>query len=448
MNTRKKEKLFRYLARYFDSMDYPPILLWKNIPGGRIKSAWRRRAREILKGALDYPALYVHIPYCQTKCFFCKFRVRVANSAAILDHYLKCLYQEIEELSPLLKGVTFTTLYLGGGTPTILTAPQTDKLLTLLEKRFNLENTRQRLIEATPATLSPEKLRVLKQHGINRLTIGIQILDRDLLIKINRRNQTPEMVERIYKQARKAKIEYINVDLVVGLPEQTRESFLKDVNFVLRLRPDAIHIFAYEEEDLVIFYQMGKRLTDKDRQERDEMYALADQEIIKSGYRAYKGESYLLSPQAANYQFLLRYRVNGSMLGLGAKALSYIPGYYAYQNAQIEEYLEYRGKGKYPPYVSGYPLNKAETRTNYIINNIRGGLDTQLFHKIYGVDFRKIYAKEIEILKKLNRWQEKGDRVRIRADSDEEFRTYSKFFFSPTVIARLQKEVRTYEKKA
>ncbi|MFA5095732.1 MAG: radical SAM protein, partial [Candidatus Omnitrophota bacterium] len=331
MNFNSKEKLFSYLARNYDSMDYPPILLYGKVGRGRIRRAWRGRVAQIRKGATDYPALYVHVPYCQTKCFFCKFRVRVANSPRLTGQYLKCLKGEIEELSPIFRKAGFKTMYLAGGTPTILSEPQLEELLSLLEKKFDLSATCQRLVEATPATLSLKKLKILKKHGINRLTIGVQSLDDGLLARMNRKNQNREMVSRVYTQARQVGIERINIDLVVGIPGQSKESFLSDVDYVLKMRPDALHIFAYEEEELVIFYKMGKRINDADRARRDEMFSIADRKIIKSGYRTYKGESYILSMPAANYQFLLRYHANGSLLGLGAKALSYIPGHYAYQ---------------------------------------------------------------------------------------------------------------------
>jgi oxygen-independent coproporphyrinogen-3 oxidase len=441
MNLKLKEKLFLYLARNFDSMDYPPIILWKDVKRESIKKAWQQRAGQILSGALDYPGLYVHIPYCQTKCFFCKFRVRVGNAPGILEQYLKCLINEIEEFSPILKKVPFKTVYLAGGTPTILSASQLDRLYALLEKKYNLRAASERLIEATPGTLSPEKLKVLKKHGVTRLTIGIQSLDKELMVKINRANQTKDMVLDTYNGARKAGIEIINIDLVAGIPGQTKESFLKDVDFVLKLRPDAIHIFAYEEEGLVIFYAMGKRINDDDRARRDEMIETADRKIRKYGYRAYKGESYLLSPKAANFQLQLRYLVNGSLLGLGAEALSYIPDQYSYENSKLETYLEYRSKGMYPPFLNGYPLNKEETRANYILNNIRDGLDKRMFRQIYGIDFDKACRKQVDCLTRLGKIQENRGRIRINAASDLEFKTYSKFFFTPQVIRKLKTKV-------
>lgn len=442
MNIEKKEKLFKYLAKHFDSMYYPPIMIWRKIKRELIKEGWRRRTEEISEGTIDYPSLYIHIPYCQTKCFFCKFITRVGNFQGVLARYLKCLKEEIEEFSPIFKKIPFKTLYLAGGTPTIFSASQLDTLFNILEKRFNLKETFQRLIESTPATLSEEKLKILKKHGINRLTIGIQVLNKELLSLINRKNQTEEMVKESFFRARELGIEIINLDLVAGLPGQTNEIFLKDLDFVLGLRPDALHIYPYEEEESVIFYKMGKRLKANDRIKRDEMFRLADTEIRKHGYQPYRNEPYLLSWQASNFYFQFRDLYNSSILGLGAMAESYIPYRYVYQNSGLDEYLNFRLKKYFSLYLNGYPLNKNETLINYIINNIRAGLDKKKFFKLFNLDFDKAFYRELESLRKLKRLEEDKEGIKLVAKNDFEFRTYSKFFFSPRIIKELREDVK------
>lgn len=441
MNLKQKENLFKYLAKHFDSMDYPPILIWKNIKREFIKEGWRKRVKEILKGTVDYPGLYIHIPYCQTKCFFCKFKTRTSNSKRVLNEYLGCLKREIEEFSPLFKGVPFKTLYLAGGTPTIFSASQLDILFKILKKNFNLKETFQKLIEATPATLSLEKLKILKKHGINRITIGVQVLNKKLLNLINRKNQTKEMVRDVFSKAQKIGIEIINIDLVAGLPGQTTKSFLEDLDFILQMKPDALHLYSYEEESLVVFYRIGKRIKKEDRIRRNKMIELADKKIKKYGYRHYRNEPYLLSSQAANYQFQFRYFSNSSLLGLGAEALSYIPNHYAYENSKLEEYLGCRVKQTLPPYLNGYPITKMDTQLNYVLNNIRAGLNKKRFSQIYGLNFDKIFQKEISFLRKIKRLEENNGIIKLIAKNDFEFRTYSKFFFSQKMIKKLEKIV-------
>lgn len=444
MDINDKIRLFKTLARNFDSMDYPPIQLWRPVGRRRIRQGWLQRTREVRSGEADCPGLYVHIPYCQAKCFFCKFRVRAGNSQALHSRYLSCLNREIREFAPLVRGLSFKTLYLGGGTPTILSAEQLDRLFSVLERNFNLSETAQRLIESTPATLSREKFRILKKHGFDRITIGVQVTDPRLLVSINRRNQTLKMVEDSFRQAREAGIETVNTDLVAGLPGQTASSFLKDVRLMLKMRPDALHLFPYEEEELVIYYMTGRRLTHAGRVRRDRMLRLADREILKRGYRPFRSEPYLLSPRAANLQFQYRYLYNGSLLGLGAEALSYIPDHFSYENSKLEEYLEFWSKKKAPPFLNGHALDRKETRLNYVLNNIRAGLDCRSYFRRYGLEFKKEYQRELEELAGIGRIREEGERITLSAGDDLEFRAYSKFFYTPAVMKRLGKKAERF----
>jgi len=439
VTVKEKEKLFKHLARHHDSMDYPPIMLYRNVKRESIKSAWRKRIVEISRGALDYPGMYIHVPYCQTKCFFCKFRTRVGNSEKITGRYLDCLKEEIKDFAPLFKKVGFKTLYLGGGTPTIFSASQLDTLFTALEKEFNLKDTFQRLIESSPATLNPEKIGVIKKHGFNRLTIGVQAVDRKVLDSINRRNQTVEMVRDVFFAARSAGIEVINLDLILGLPGQSGYSFLKDLDFILRLKPEAVHIYSYEEDREAVFVRAGRMATRKEKAGAVKLLRLADREIKKYGYRYYRNEPYLLFPRAANFQFQFRYSINGSLLGIGAGALSYIPNHFAYHNTGLDDYLKCRRGKNLPAHVEGYRLNSGESRINYVINNIRAGVDKARYLELYKSDFDKEFRGNMAALKKLDRLQESEGLVRVAVKDNFEFRTYSKFFFSQKVVKELQK---------
>jgi oxygen-independent coproporphyrinogen-3 oxidase len=441
MNLKEKEKLFRYVAQKYDSMDYPPNRIWGKIRKEAIRDAWKERVKEIASGAVDFPGLYIHVPYCQTKCFFCKFKTRVANSEKILQEYLKCLEADIDYFSPIFKKVEFKTVYLAGGTPTIFSVKQLDRIFKYLTQKFNLAHTLQRQIEATPATLNFDKLKILKKYNFNRLTIGVQSLDDKVLALMNRRNQNYALVRNIYDQARKIGIEIINLDLVVGLPKQSINSFVKDLRRILSLRPDAIHIYPYEEEDQVIFYRMGKLMACSDRERRDKMVELADNGIKKAGYEPYRNEPYLLSPKAANFQFQFRYLFNGSLLGLGAGALSYIPGQYSYQNHGLDEYLCNCIEENNERYFLGVALDNSETRINYVINNIRAGVDKARFLSIFKIDFSVLFRKELDSLRKIGRLSEDGNKVKLIANNDFEFRAYSKFFYSNKVINELKRRI-------
>jgi oxygen-independent coproporphyrinogen-3 oxidase len=234
------------------------------------------------------------------------------------------------------------------------------------------------------------------------------------------------MVRDIFFKARKIGIEIINIDLVAGLPGQTVKSFLKDLNFILKLKPDAIHLYPYEEEDLVVFYRIGKKLKPKDKILKNKMLKLADKKIKEYGYQHYRNEPYLLSSKAANLQFQFRYFSNGSLLGLGAEALSYIPNHFAYENSKLEEYLNYKSRKDFPRYLNGHPLTKKETQLNYVLNNIRAGINKKNFFELYGLNFDKVFGEEIDSLQKIRKIEENGQKIRLVAKNNFEFRTYSK----------------------
>ncbi len=441
MDLKEKESFLKKISE-FDSRYYPHVSIWnENISESRLKKEWRARVKEILKGDKDFPGLYLHIPYCQTKCYFCQFLTRATNSTAEVNRYLKLLEKEINFFSPLFKDISFSTLYLAGGTPTILSASQLDFLFNLLEKKFDLENTFQRIIESTPSTLDEEKIKVIKKYRFNRLTIGIQTADRKLLKKVNRPFQTKNMIKKIFKIARKEKIEILNVDLILGMPFQSSKSFFESLEFVISLMPEAIHIFPYKDERETLFKRWGIVLKDKDIITRKRDYEIAEKLLKKAGYKNFKHEPFLLTPKAANFQLQFCYELS-SLLGLGANALSYIPYHLAYTNPSLDDY-EKMGKGVMVR--KGYFIDKEETIRYYVLEHIRGGIKINDFEKRFGVNFRSFFSEEIKELRKVNRLEIKNGVIRIKAKGDYEakddsdFRTYSRFFYSQKVIDELKK---------
>jgi len=442
MNIKEKESFFKKIS-HLDSRYYPHISIWdKDIKERELKKNWRKRIKETLKGDKNWPGLYVHIPFCLTKCFFCQFVTRIVSSSSDLCQYLECLKKEIDFFSPLFKNVRFSTLYLAGGTPTILSSSQLDWLFSLLEKKFNLENTIQRIIESTPSTLDEEKLEIIKKHKFNRLTIGIQTTDRRLLKKVNRPFQTKNMIKKIFKISRKIGIKILNIDLLIGMPYQTRKSFFSTLKFIISLKPEAIHIFPYKDENETIFKKIGVVLKEKNIIERKKTFEAAEKILRRVGYKSFKHEPFLLTPMASNLQLQFCYKPE-SLLGLGSGALSYIPYHLAYINSSLSEYMKIKER---PIIRKGYFIDKEETIRYYVIEHIREGLDLKKFENIFLIKFSDIFKKEIKELKKVNRLEIKNGIVKLKVKNDYEakddvdFRTYSRFFYSQKVIEKLKKK--------
>ena len=174
--------------------------------------------------------LYIHIPFCRQKCHYCDF-ASFACKEDLIDSYL-C---SIDTEASFFPHQSFDTLYIGGGTPSILSVNQMDVLCEIINRRFAPINTfAESTIEANPESLSLEKLKLLKQRGINRLSLGLQSMNDDVLKYIGRVHDTKTFLS-VYEQARKAGFENISIDLIAGLPNQSEEDFLQGLKKVLDL---------------------------------------------------------------------------------------------------------------------------------------------------------------------------------------------------------------------
>ena len=181
-------------------------------------------------------SLYVGIPFCPTICLYCSFSSFPLNVwANKVDDYLDALLKEIDHVSEMMKGQTLTTAYMGGGTPTSLNAEQMDRLLTAIENRFDLNPIQEFTIEAgRPDSFDLAKLQVMKNHGIERISINPQTLNQKTLDVIGRRH-TVEDVKNAFEMAKTVGFSNINMDLIAGLPHEDLESFLMSFDEVYKL---------------------------------------------------------------------------------------------------------------------------------------------------------------------------------------------------------------------
>lgn len=203
--------------------------------------------RRILESA-DYHkslSLYIGIPFCPTICLYCSFSSYPLNVwEKEVDNYLTALFKEIEKVSEMIRGYHLTTVYMGGGTPTSLNARQMDALLCCMEKYFDLNGIREFTIEAgRPDSLDMDKLRMIKSHGIERISINPQTLNQKTLDVIGRRH-TVEDVDRAFNMARQAGFDNINMDIILGLPGETSEDVLRTLSGVRAMRPDSLTVHS------------------------------------------------------------------------------------------------------------------------------------------------------------------------------------------------------------
>ncbi len=227
---------------------YPTVPVWEQ---GHFGKEYIRFLQE--EGQHDYPlSVYVHLPFCKTLCTFCGCNRFIPHGKDIVDLYVDALEAEIQLIAQHMgHRKSVQQLHFGGGTPTHLDISQLQRLMDALNTAFEIEPDAEMAVEIHPRVTSGEQLEALHAMGFRRLSLGVQDLDWQVQKAINRR-QTLDQTQRVFQQARTLGYDSINIDLVYGLPRQTRETFHYTMEEVLKMRPDrlAIYNFAYMPKQL------------------------------------------------------------------------------------------------------------------------------------------------------------------------------------------------------
>ena len=233
-------------------------------------------------------SLYVGIPFCPTRCAYCSFVAQsVEKSFSLVEPYLEALFDEITAAGQLVRelGLNVKSFYMGGGTPTTLTADQMDRLLTKLEQNFDFANLAELTIEAgRPDTIDEEKLRVLRAHNTTRVSINPQTMEDNVLAAIGRRH-TADDIRRAMEQVRAANFPHVNMDLIAGLPEDTPEGFARSLDEVISMGADniTVHTLSLKKGSRIMLE--GSRIPGAD--EVAQMLDYADPTLRKHGFAPY-----------------------------------------------------------------------------------------------------------------------------------------------------------------
>ena len=352
--------------------------------------------------------LYIHIPFCRSKCKYCDF-ASFSGKEDIMDSYVSALCDEIRSY----KGLEFDTVYIGGGTPTTLSQENLKKVFDAVYENFNICANSEITIEANPATVTYDLALFLKKNGVNRVSMGGQsFVDKELL-HIGRCHSANDILTT-YNTLIKSGIDNINIDLMYALPEQTMEALEESISKILSLNPKHISCYGLKIEEGTPFYKMlcDGKISEKDDEEFSKMYYHISEKLTSSGYEHYEISNF--SKPAYYSRHNSKYWECEEYLGVGLGASSYLHGERWDNTRDFKEY--FRGDIKKDACV----IDRDEQMSEFIILGLRmlkTGVDLTEFKNKFGVDIMDVYGVEIDKNIKLKLIEKSGDRLRLTPDA-------------------------------
>ncbi len=267
--------------------------------------------------------LYIHIPFCKKKCLYCDFCSVAGEDKELIERYVSSLKRCLKEYAEKAKDYAVDTVYIGGGTPTLLPMGLMDDVLDVCFSEYSVTKDAEISCETNPATASAEYLAELHKRGVNRLSIGLQSMQENELLALGRIHGRDDFL-RTFSDARSAGFDNVSVDLMYGIPEQTMDSFRDTIEKTIALSPEHISAYCLKVEENTPFGKMGKKLVLPDDDEASDMYETCVKALMRAGYSRYEISNF--SKEGRESRHNLRYWLGREYLGIGAAAHSYFGG--------------------------------------------------------------------------------------------------------------------------
>lgn len=343
-------------------------------------------------------SLYIHIPFCIRKCLYCDF-LSFSNMDSYFSEYTDVLCSEIKELHNEISDRNVSTIFIGGGTPTILRSKEIGKIIDTVLNKCDVSDNAEITIESNPGTLDACKLRELNQMYINRLSIGLQAWQDRLLKKLGRIHTNLDFIKN-YTEAREAGFKNINVDLMFSLPTQSIAEWHETLNNVMLLNPEHISAYSLIVEENTPFYDMRDKgiIKETDEETDRDMYYSAVNMLSENGYKRYEISNFARNGFESRHNEV--YWRTQEYIGFGLGAHSYINGKRYHNTTDFGEYITSKGKRKY--LVRDIEkLTEDEKQEEFMFMGLRmtEGVSEEIFKKRFSESIYDVYGNEIKELK-------------------------------------------------
>lgn len=346
--------------------------------------------------------LYLHIPFCLRKCYYCDFCSFPGKDGQYMERYAEELCRRIELADT--EGYTVDTVYFGGGTPSLLPLKSVERLMRCIFDRFDVDRNAEITFECNPATADGEYFRGLRALGVNRLSMGLQSAsDRELSL-LGRVHTLADFIH-CFEDARAAGFNNISADLMYGIPEQTEQSFERSLEFLVSMSPEHISAYGLSVEEGTEFYRRRDSLKIADSDTQANMYLLCSELLAGKGYEKYEISNFSYPGYESRHN--IRYWMGEEYLGLGVAAHSFFGAERYGCSRDISAFL--RGEDITE---ERQRIDAEERRREYIMLRLR------LSRGIGEGEYRELFGRELEgdlpalkIYEKQGFMRREGDRI-------------------------------------
>lgn len=401
---------------YFVS-NYPPYSFWSPDQVGEARATFERSP------APGTPlGIYLHIPFCRKRCHFCYFKVYTDKNAAEVENYLDAAVEELALYSekPVLGGRKPKFIYFGGGTPSYISSRQLSSLVERMKRLLPWDEAEEVTFECEPGTLTEGKLRVIKDLGVTRLSLGVENFDDDIL-KVNGRAHTSKEIEPAYRFARSLGFPQINIDLIAGMVGETTENWRECVRKTIALDPDSVTIYQMEiPYNTTIFKEMkvqGQTVAPVAtwKTKRD-WVKYAFEELEDAGYTVGSAYTAVKDPSRTRFVYRDLLWAGADMLGLGVAAFSHVQGMHYQNEHEFGPYCAKLQQGTLPIYRA-LMLTREERMIRELILQMKlGHVRERSFRDKFGVDIRERFADTVDSLREQGFLAPAQDGLRLNRD--------------------------------
>lgn len=343
--------------------------------------------------------LYIHIPFCRQKCLYCDF-CSYADMDHLHDEYVAALCREITGQGGIFDEYVIDTIYIGGGTPTLLSASLLVNIMDKLKANLRIATNAEVSIEANPGTVDYDKLLILKEHGINRLSFGVQSFSSNLLKKLGRIHSPQDAVKAV-ELAQKAGFGNVSIDLMYGLPGQTLDDLKSSINQAIGLEIQHLSIYGLKVEEGTPFFQLqAKKQLELPSDVVDEtMYDFINQIVPAMGFARYEISNYAKSGYECRHN--MKYWLYQPYIGVGTAAHSFINDERRANISQVDEYIYKINQGKLPiEYRENVDVETSMAEFIFLALRTVNGMSLDSFREKFGVNFLEKFASVVESLQK------------------------------------------------